>query len=169
MPPQRHIDAEAAQSSADGACEAGARVEQLRETDEHHAAVLSTEDARLCTVQRRPARQVRQLVVAERGERAAERFGRAHGCLLDTRCRSSETWCRNSATSCHSAIADLQFTLRIRSPNTPPTRWRDLNGAVVARRGVALCLSTTREHAAIPLHTPYRVPRRCHSARRYSP
>ena len=48
-----------------------------------------------------------------------------------------ETRCRRSATSCHSAIAaDLQFALQIRSPNTPPTRWRDLNGAVVARRGV---------------------------------
>ena len=35
-----------------------------------------------------------------------------------------------------SDAADLQLALRIRSPNTPPTRWRDLNGAVVARRGV---------------------------------
>ena len=69
-------------------------------------------------------------VVAERGERAAERLRRVHGCLLDTRCRSSGTRCRRSATSCHSAIvADLQYTLRLRSPNTPPTRWRDLNGA----------------------------------------
>ena len=75
--PQRHVDAEAAQSGANGACETGARAELGFKADENEAAVGAKND-RLGAVKLGPAAQVSQLVVAEHGECAAERLGRVH-------------------------------------------------------------------------------------------
>ena len=74
----RSVDAEAAQSGANGACETGARAELGFKADENEAAVV-TENDRLSAVKLGPAAQVSQLVVAEHGECAAERLGRLHG------------------------------------------------------------------------------------------
>ena len=66
-PPQRHVDTEAAQSSADSACEAGARAELVLKADKHDAPTFALENDRLGTVEDCPTPQVSQLVVAERG------------------------------------------------------------------------------------------------------
>ena len=78
-PPQRHVDAEAAQSSTNGAREAGASAKLGLEADEHGAATVTTENDRLGTVKIGPATQISHLVVADHGERAAKRLGRVHG------------------------------------------------------------------------------------------
>ena len=73
------VDAEAAQSSTNGAREAGASAKLGLEADEHGTATVVTENDRLGAVKFGPATQIGQLVVAEHGERAAERLGSLHG------------------------------------------------------------------------------------------
>jgi hypothetical protein len=77
-PPQRHVDAEAAQSSTNGAREAGASAKLGPEAHEHGAATVVTENDRLCAMKIGPATQVGRLVFAQHGERAAEGFGSLH-------------------------------------------------------------------------------------------
>ena len=81
-PPQRHVDAEAAQSSTNGAREAGARAKLGLEAHEHGAATVVTENDRLCAMKIGPAAQIDYLVVAEHRERAAKGLGREHGRVL---------------------------------------------------------------------------------------
>lgn len=78
MAPQRHVDAEATQSGANGARKAGTLAELVLETDENSAAVVITENDRLGAVKLGPAAQFSHLVGAEHGECAAERLGRVH-------------------------------------------------------------------------------------------
>ena len=65
MPPQWHVDAEAAQSGADGACEAGARAELVLYSEEHDGAAVVAEEARLGTVEVCPLANVTDLFVAQ--------------------------------------------------------------------------------------------------------
>ena len=78
-PPQRHVDAEAAQSSTNGVREAGASAKICLEAHEHGVATVVTENSRQGAMKFGPATQIGQLVVAEHGERAAERLGSLHG------------------------------------------------------------------------------------------
>ena len=64
-PPQWHVDTEAAQSGADGACEAGARAKLVLQTDENDAAAILAEEARLGTVEVCPLANVTDLFVAQ--------------------------------------------------------------------------------------------------------
>ena len=64
-PPQWHVNTEAAQSGADGACEAGARAKLVLQTDENDAAAILAEDARLGTAEVCPLANVTDLVVAQ--------------------------------------------------------------------------------------------------------
>ena len=72
------VDAEAAQSSTNGAREAGASAKLGLEADEHGAATVVTENDRLCAMKIGPATQVGHLVFAQHGERAAEGLGSLH-------------------------------------------------------------------------------------------
>ena len=78
------VDAEAAQSSTNGAREAGASAKICLEAHEHGVATVVTENDRLGAMKFGPATQIGQLVVAEHGERAAERFGSLHGLARHT-------------------------------------------------------------------------------------
>ena len=77
---RRHlpVDAEAAQSSTNGAREAGASAKLGLEADEHGAATVVTENDRFCAMKIGPATQVGHLVFAQHGERAAEGLGSLH-------------------------------------------------------------------------------------------
>ena len=77
-PPQRHVDAEAAQSSTNGAREAGARAELVFQTAKHNAAVVATENDRLGAMKFGPAAQIGHLICAQHGKRATEGLGSLH-------------------------------------------------------------------------------------------
>ena len=64
-PAQRNVDTEAAQSGADGACEAGTRAKTVLQTDENDAAAILAEEARLGTVEVCPVANVIELVIAQ--------------------------------------------------------------------------------------------------------
>ena len=77
--PQRSVYAHAGEGRADGAREAGAAAQLILEANEHDAAPVVPEDGRLSAVQLRPAAKVVRLVVAQPGDRAAERLRHLHG------------------------------------------------------------------------------------------
>ena len=77
-PPQRHVDAQAAQSSTNGAREAGASAKLGLEAHERGVATVVTENDRLGAMKFGPAAQVGRLVVAQHGDRAAEGLGSLH-------------------------------------------------------------------------------------------
>ena len=76
--PEWRVNAEAAQSSTNGAREAGARAEFVFQTAKHNAAVVAAENDRLGAMKFGPTAQIGHLVFAQHGERATEGLGSLH-------------------------------------------------------------------------------------------